>query len=229
MNSTNSLKPLVAAVCVFLFISGCAAVQAPPVVKTQSIAGTYHRVEKGQTLWNISKLYNIDLDALVKNNNISDTTKVEAGQMIFIPRYLTQQQPPKDVTHTEEFSWPIKGKVIAGFGLAVNNMINKGVNIQTSRNTNVTASRSGTVVFYSPNFEGFGKTVIIDHGDGFSSVYARNEEVFVKTGDTVTKGTAIAKVGQAGRDKNIYLHFEIRKGYLPQNPFFYLPLRAEKN
>jgi murein DD-endopeptidase MepM/ murein hydrolase activator NlpD len=64
--------------------------------------------------------------------------------------------------------------------------------------------------------------LIIDHGDGFSSVYARNSEVFIKVGENIKKGTVIAKVGSAGRDKNEYLHFQIRKGHIPQNPNFYL-------
>ena len=64
---------------------------------------------------------------------------------------------------------------------------------------------------------------MIDHGDGLSTVYARNSEVFVKIGDEVQRGVRIAKVGQAGRDKNSYLHFEIRKRHVPQNPYFYLP------
>ncbi|MCX5709267.1 MAG: M23 family metallopeptidase, partial [Candidatus Omnitrophica bacterium] len=52
---------------------------------------------------------------------------------------------------------------------------------------------------------------------------ARNSELFVKAGDNVLKGTLIAKAGSAGRDKNTYLHFEIRKGHVSQNPYFYLP------
>lgn len=213
----------------FLFIiSGCTTMPVTPLSKPQGIPGVYHRVEKGQTLWKISKLYNVELEELLKNNNILDITQLEAGQMLFI----RQQPNKKKQTGTEpaldEFSWPIKGKIISGFGATVHNIINRGINIQSYANTNVTASRSGKVIFYSPNFDSFGKTLIIDHGDGFSSIYARNKEVLVKPGDAVTKGMAIAKVGKAGRDKNTYLHFEIRKGYQAQNPVFYLPLGTEK-
>jgi murein DD-endopeptidase MepM/ murein hydrolase activator NlpD len=101
-------------------------------------------------------------------------------------------------------------------------MINKGINIQTYGSPNVVASRSGKVVFYDDNFKDFGKTIIIDHGDGFSTVYARNSQVFIKIGDYVQRGTLIAKAGSTDRDKNTYLHFQIRKGYIPQNPYFYL-------
>ncbi len=184
--------------------------------------GIYHRVEKGQTLWRISKIYSVDLDEIVRINRIPDATSLEPGQLIFIPsvqkkQYLSIQSP------TEDFTWPLEGRVITSFGQTFNDMINKGINIQRVRSQDVIASRSGKVIFYDNNFDNFGRTIIIDHGDGFSSVYARNSEVFVKTGDYVQRGTVIAKVGSSGSDKNTYLHFEIRKGYLPQNPYFYLP------
>ena len=95
--------------------------------------------------------------------------------------------------------------------------------IQPSGNLDVIASRNGRVVFLSENFGGFGKTLIVDHGDGLSTVYARNLAVFVKAGDNVQKGQLIARAGSAGRDKNVYLHFEVRKGYVSQNPYYYLP------
>jgi len=184
--------------------------------------GIYHHVEKGQTLWRISKIYNVDLDEIARTNHIPDATSIEPGQLIFIPSAQKKQYLSKQ-TFAEDFSWPLRGRVITSFGQTLNDMINKGINIQRVRSQDVIASRSGKVIFYDTNFENFGKIVIIDHGDGFSTVYARNSEVFVKIGDYVQRGTVIAKVGSSDRDKNAYLHFEIRKGHIPQNPYFYLP------
>jgi len=65
--------------------------------------------------------------------------------------------------------------------------------------------------------------VIIDHLDGFSTLYAQNSSVLVKTGESVNQGQAIAKAGSSGRADRTCLHFEIRKGDKPQNPFYYLP------
>ena len=209
-------------IAIALFAAGCAG---PTITSTTHLPerknGFYHRVLKGQTLWRISKIYFIDMDELKKVNNISETTKIETGQMLFIP-YL-KKEPVAFKTSSEDFAWPLKGKIIADFEEVTNNMTNKGINIKAVGNSNVSAARSGKVVFYSDNFYGFGKTIIIDHGDTFSSVYTRNSEVFVKTGDLVTKGMVIAKAGHAGRDKSDYLHFEVRKNNLPQNPHFYLP------
>lgn len=217
--------PSLALVLIFAFyilsFSGCAS---SPVSLAHNMPGIYHRMQKGETLWRISKIYNVNLNELISINRISDTTDIEIGQAIFIPKKTDRQEVIANSLNLEDFSWPVdNGRVVAGFWQTVNNMINKGINIQPRRNLNVTASRSGRVVFYNPDFHGFGKTLVIEHGEGFSTLYARNSEVFVKAGDKVAKGMVIAKAGSAGRDKDVYLHFEIRKSHIPQNPNFYLP------
>jgi murein DD-endopeptidase MepM/ murein hydrolase activator NlpD len=201
---------------------GCATAPLSTPVEPQKTPGIYHRVEKSQTLWSISKAYGIDLEELIKINQISDVTSIEIGQLIFIPRARTNQTLNNKYL-SDAFIWPVKGRVISAFGQVYNNMLNKGINIQPQKSDDVFASREGKVVFYSPDFSGFGKTIILDHGDGFSTVYARNSEVFIKTGDVVEKGALISKAGWTDNDRNTYLHFEIRKGHLAQNPYFYLP------
>lgn len=204
-----------------LFFTGCATAPSKPM-PAQGMPGIYHRVGKGQTLWRISKIYNVELDELVRLNKISDAALIETGQLVFIPnRKIQQTKNPGFIS--DDFIWPVKGKVIAVFGDSFNNTINKGINIQPSRSLEVSASRGGQVVFYAESFGSFGKTVILDHKDGFSTVYARNSEVYVKLGDVVQRGAVIAKAGFAGRNRLTYLHFEIRKGHTPQNPFYYLP------
>lgn len=206
-----------------LFLAGCAS--APLVIppKTEVAPGIYHRVEKGQTLWKISKMYNMELEELARVNHIADTFNVEVGQLLFIP-FRQKLCPTPNKYVNDDFIWPLKGRVVGEFGVISSNMINKGINIQPyPNNPDVVAARSGRVVFYSPDFSDYGKTIIIDHGDGFLTVYARNAEVFVRVGEQVTRGNIIAKTGFTGRDKSTYLHFQIRKGYTPQNPKFYLP------
>ena len=206
---------------VFNFI-GCATTPLVSPPRPEGIPGIYHRVEKGQTLWRISKIYNIDLDELVKINRIMDATSIEIGQLIFIP-HRQKPQSLYNKSYAEDFIWPIKGRVISSFGQIFNNMINKGINIQVNSDTDVLAARSGKVIFYSPNFKGFGKTIIIEHADGFSTIYAKNYQVLVRIGQFLEQGTTVAKVGPGqDKDQKAYLHFEIRKGHVPQNPNFYL-------
>lgn len=167
-------------------------------------------------------MYDVDLGELTRVNRILDSTTIEIGQLLFIPNRQTVK-PAALSYSSEDFIWPIRGRVISTFGQTYNNMINKGINIQPHSGMEVVASRDGRVVFYANDFGGFGKTIIIEHGDGLSTVYARNSDVFIKAGESVRKGAVIARAGSAGRDRNTYLHFEIRKGHTPQNPYYYLP------
>ena len=109
------------------------------------------------------------------------------------------------------------------FGNSYNDMTNKGINIQAPYGSDVFASRSGLVGFYAEDLGGLGKTIIIDHGDGFLTVYSGLSSASVKVGEGISQGRQIAKLGHAENDKSSYLHFEIRKGHIPQNPYYYLP------
>lgn len=166
-------------------------------------------------------MYNVDLDDIVSANRIEDATNIEVGQLLIIPK--TAAFPAAPIAKSEDdFVWPLNGRLISSFGQTSANMVNKGINIEPYGNTDVVAARSGRVVFLADDFGLFGRTIMIDHGDGFTTVYARNAQNLIKLGDAVTQGSVIARAGSAGRDKKVYLHFEIRKGHMPQNPAFYL-------
>lgn len=209
-----------------LGICGCTTVPyvSPPALKaTAGMTGTYHRVEKGQTLWKISKIYGVDLDELALVNRIADSSSLEIGQQVFIPNRVKPQARALTYGDSDDFIWPLAGRVTGTFGQKINNMLNKGINIQPYGSLNILASRAGRVVFIGEDFAGFGRTIIIEHSGGFFTVYSRNSGVFVKAGDNVQKGMLISQAGSSGRDKNTYLHFEIRRKHIPQNPLFYLP------
>ena len=100
------------------------------------------------------------------------------------------------------------------------NTLSHGIDIQAQAGEDVHAAREGDVVL-ADYLSGYGQTVMIDHGDGFVSVYARNVRLLVKLGDHVYKGDVIAEAGQlAGR---VIEHFEIRHGSQATNPLYYLP------
>jgi len=203
-------------------LQGCATTSYPGPQTGAGASGVYHRIEKGQTLWRISRIYNIDLDELAKINCVDNMTHIETGQLIFIPGARHTASLAKSNAE-EEFIWPIKGKIVNPYGSTVNNMLNKGINILPYSNKDVVASRSGKVVFCSDNFQGYGKTIIIEHSNGFLTVYAASKRIFVKPGQWVQKGSLIAEAGQDMANNSGCLHIEIRKGYFSQNPLFYLP------
>ena len=145
------------------------------------------------------------------------------------PHYETISMPkpfvpsPRHITVAgESFTWPVRGTIVAPFGAQVDKVINKGIDIGAREGMNVKASRSGKVVYSDSQLKGFGKTLIIDHGDDYQTVYSYNSDILVNVGDRVNRNDVIARVGRTGRAKESSLHFEIRKGGEPQNPLYYL-------
>ncbi len=217
-------------VAVLTFLAGCAT--APklerPAERPRIPGALYHTVRRGETLWSISRAYGVDLQSLIKANSILYTGTIENGQTLLIPREARSINPvaQTEAVHVvpgESFTWPIRGIIISPFGAITDNIVNKGIDIKAPAGAGVRASRSGRVVYSDHFLKGFGKTVIIDHGDSYQTVYSYNSEILVNVSDQVARNTVIARAGRTGRAKTPTLHFEIRKDGEPQNPFYYLP------
>ena len=84
------------------------------------------------------------------------------------------------------------------------------------------ATRGGTVITAVNGYSGYGKYVIIDHGDGYQSLYGHCSSLTVSTGQKVSKGQMVARVGSSGNSTGPHLHFEIRKNGAKQNPMNYV-------
>jgi murein DD-endopeptidase MepM/ murein hydrolase activator NlpD len=213
-----------------LICAGCARtskvsapVTAMPVQPYTGMASvSYHKVARGETLWRIARMYGMEVDDLAALNRIQDATKLETGQQVAVPGGRKKQFASAQ-SAADDFIWPLKGTVIARFSQSSEKTANKGVNIRPVHSPEVVAAAGGRVVFCHDDFLDLGKTIILEHAGGFWTVYGRNSEVYVKVGDQIQRGKVIASAGSAGRDPAVYLHFEIRKGSLPQNPAFYLP------
>jgi len=207
-----------------LTFAGCKTAPTPYEYNTvtANVGGAYYYVKGGDTLWSISKLYDVEINALISANNLDDSRDIQRGQRLLIPGTAKREEAPKRYSPKEFFSWPIKGIVISYYGSKMDKTKNKGIDIHAAEGTSVKASRAGKVVFCDEWLKGFGKTIILDHGDNFQTVYAYNSILLVKPGDEVAQNGVIAKVGRGGRAKEPSLHFEIRRNGEPQNPFYYL-------
>ena len=205
-----------------LVLSGCKTIEAPYTTSVSAISGVYHYVKSGETLWSISKLYDINIKSILNANNIHDTTYITRGQKLLIPGASIRPERQKIFSYSDSFVWPLRGAVISHFGSKMDRTRNKGIDIKASEGSSVKASKAGKVVFCDEWLKGFGKTVILDHGDNSQTVYAYNSMILVKPGDLVEQNSVIAKVGRGGRAKEPSLHFEIRRDGEPQNPFYYL-------
>jgi len=120
------------------------------------------------------------------------------------------------------FRWPVRGRVIAGFGPKPNGLQNDGINLAVPEGTPVKAADDGVVAYAGNELKGYGNLVLVRHSNGFVTAYAHASEIMVKRGDSVKRGQVIAKSGQTGSVTSPQLHFEIRKGATPVDPSQYL-------
>lgn len=121
------------------------------------------------------------------------------------------------------FRWPVRGRVISGYGNKPNGTTNDGINLAVPEGTPVKAAEGGTVAYVGNELKGFGNLVLVRHDDGWVTAYAHNSDVEVKKGDAVRRGQVIAKSGATGNVKTPQLHFEIRRGAAPVDPMKHLP------
>ena len=135
----------------------------------------------------------------------------------------------KSITHKAEpvggipsFRWPVKGRIIAGFGPRPNGSQNDGINLAVPEGTPIKATDDGVVAYAGNELKGYGNLVLIRHSGGYVSAYANASKLLVKRGDTVKRGEVIARAGQTGNVTSPQLHFEIRKGSTPVDPTKYL-------
>ncbi len=201
-------------------LAGCAGI-SHITTPSERGAGLYHKVRPRETLWGISRLYGVELEGLASANNIRDAEKILAGQLLYIP--APDLSGFENGDKGKQFVWPLKGKILSSFGNKKGGVKNKGIDNRARHGEAVIAARSGRVSFIDENMKGFGKTIIIDHPDEYSTVYAYNSQILVRVGQRVRQGTVIAKAGQSGRTTSPRLHFEIRREHKPQNPNHFLP------
>jgi murein DD-endopeptidase MepM/ murein hydrolase activator NlpD len=120
------------------------------------------------------------------------------------------------------FRWPVRGRIISGFGAKPNGEKNDGINLAVPEGTAVKAAEAGTVIYAGNELEGYGKLVLIRHADDWVSAYAHNSNVAVKKGDDIRRGQTIATAGMTGSVSSPQVHFELRKKAKPVNPLDYL-------
>jgi murein DD-endopeptidase MepM/ murein hydrolase activator NlpD len=185
------------------------------------VTGISHKVKKGDTVYSIAKKYDIEAQQIVNypfNSYSNDETfELAIGQVIMVPdgvMPMAQPTAPRvrqltpnagTVVASGNFVWPSSGQITQRFV-----WYHKGLDIANRAAPNVLAADFGTVVGAGwLDGYGYGNRVIIDHGNGFRTLYAHMSSVFVVTGQTVSRGNAIGKMGCTGRCTGTHLHFEV--------------------
>jgi murein DD-endopeptidase MepM/ murein hydrolase activator NlpD len=205
----------------------------PPVIQvspspeevdaTEPPPGVFHQVRRGQTLYTIARTYGVPLETIVQANGLADPSRIEAGALLFIP----QATAPMDVAITlpqlpdqagERFLRPVTGPVNSAFGLRRNGRMHYGLDFGAAPGTDVCAARDGVVLYAGSGYQGYGRLIIIEHGDGYQTLYAHNRKLLAREGETVHAGEVIAQVGATGNATGPHLHFEVRRNQQAVDP-----------
>lgn len=134
----------------------------------------------------------------------------------------TENLPKPEPMAGNQFRWPVKGRIVSGFGPKETGKHNDGINVAVPKGTSIKSAENGVVAYAGSELQPYGNLVLIRHANNWVTAYAHNDELLVKRGDTVRRGQIIAKAGQSGSVSQPQLHFELRKGSKPVNPLSYM-------
>ncbi|MDW8140754.1 MAG: M23 family metallopeptidase [Candidatus Bipolaricaulota bacterium] len=192
--------------------------------------GVLHRVKAGQTLTDIAKTYGVSVEEIVAVNDLSERKYIYPGEELLIPN--TSETP---VWRRFElaggkrafFSWPLRGVLTSGFGprrhpITGRQDFHEGIDLEVPEGTDVYAARAGRVLFAGYR-GGYGLSVVLQHDQGYRTVYAHLSEVFVYRGQFIEGGQRLALSGRTGSSTGPHLHFEILRYGKALNPLALLP------
>ncbi|MGE0241240.1 MAG: peptidoglycan DD-metalloendopeptidase family protein [Parvibaculaceae bacterium] len=183
--------------------------QTPPAMNTNASAGM-----------------NDDADVDQPANDVATAAPKPAEQQ---PSQMVDTQQPAQEAGSLSFRWPVKGRVISGYGSKPGGLRNEGINIAVPEGTDVRSAEAGVVAYAGNELKGYGNLVLIRHEGGWVTAYAHNKDLFVKRGDTVKRGDVIAKAGQTGSVSSPQVHFEVRKGATAMDPMRFLNAATAAN
>ena len=128
--------------------------------------------------------------------------------------------------------WPVEGRITSGFGERIDpfngeGAFHSGVDISTAYGTPVIAAGDGVIVF-ADYMSGYGRLIELDHGNSISTRYGHLSGFAVSAGQAVKRGQVIGYVGSSGRVTSPHLHYEVRIGDTPVNPYKYLRITTAR-
>lgn len=204
-------------------------------VNVPPVTGIVYKVKTGDTIYSIAKKYQTNPQGIVDFpfNSFSDdeTFALASGQTLIIPDgvmpdavavtapSLASVLTPDAgaVSATGSFVWPAFGRITQPF-----RWYHKGVDIANHSGGPILAADSGTVIVSGWTNTGYGYHIIIDHGNGYQTLYGHLSQLSVVVGQRVARGAVIGQMGSTGRSTGTHLHFEIRSSGGNLDPLGYL-------
>ncbi len=193
------------------------------------VDGAYHEVKAGDTLQSIAERYSVDVSVIAEceYNHLEEPYQLQAGRRLvvpggtrpLVPRYVRATAPPpaNAPQGSGNFMWPVSGYVTQGYWLG-----HQAIDIGAPTGTPIYASDTGYVAA-TGWMGGYGNYIVVNHGNGFETLYAHLSQIRVMAGQGVQRAQVIGLVGSTGRSTGPHLHFEIRQGGVKRNPFGFLP------
>lgn len=206
------------------------------------VDGVYYTVKSGDSIAAIAKRFKAEEGDILGEslNDLGDGSNLIAGVQIIVPNGVKPSAARPAVaaapaassrrlanpagvsagagSATGAFSWPTQGSITQGFW-----SYHRGLDIANSIGTPIYASDGGYVSYAGWSNVGYGYMVSVEHGNGFSTLYAHMSYYYVDAGQYVAKGQVLGLMGSTGNSTGPHLHFEIRYGGATQNPYSYLP------
>ncbi|MEI7620536.1 MAG: M23 family metallopeptidase [Candidatus Falkowbacteria bacterium] len=210
-------------------------------LKILPISGIIHKVVSGESIQKIADKYDVSKDKVILANGLASDSRLTIGQMIIIPdgkkiASATVTKPKstssyrlpsivKDLVKPSaakpagnKMQWPTVGYRITQYY----SWRHTGLDIGNKVGTPLYAADSGVVEKSGWNSGGYGYMVLINHGGGIKTRYAHASKLYVKVGDRVSKGEAVAAMGSTGRSTGPHIHFEVIINGRLLNPLNYI-------
>lgn len=202
-------------------------------LKILPVSGVAHIVKSGDTLDSVAKKYEAESQGILDFpfNDVPDDFKLQIGQVLIVPEGVPPESKvvPKSKSRTffaqgpqstfnapggGSFMWPVNGEISQNFA-----WYHPGTDVANRSAPPIFASDGGTVVVAGwPDNYGYGNRVVIDHGNGYQTLYAHLSNIYVSVGQTVSRGQSVGQMGSTGRSTGTHLHFEVRFKGVAVNP-----------
>ncbi len=201
--------------------------------------GVLYEVQPNDTLSGIAERFKVKMEDIIAYplNNLANGANLVPGQRIIVPggvkptprRMVGVNQPRRMVPGTRyigpapsfvasgTFIWPARGYLSQGY-----HSQHRAIDIANATGTPIVAADGGYVTFAGWSPVGYGYMVTLDHGNGFTTLYAHLNQWYVNPGQSVVPGQVIGAMGSTGRSTGPHLHFEIRYNGALLNPLIYL-------
>lgn len=195
-------------------------------LKIPPVTGIVHVVTEGESIQSIAKKYKTDAQKIVNFpfNDFADleTFSLNVGQTLIVPDGVQPQAPAiayiapsfaATPMRSGRLLWPTSG-IITQYPV----WYHMAYDIANPAAPGIMAADNGVVIYTGFDRYGYGNHVIVDHGNGLSTLYGHMTEYYVKVGDRVSRGQVIGRMGSTGRSTGTHLHFETRINNVAVNP-----------